>query len=104
MNELQDSLAAIRAVPAASTRTAVTGALAALGDMQALGDLHRIASEGEHSDRALAVEMCRYLPDEKSAALVKQAAEGSESFLRSAATRDLLRFQDKRETPAAQEP
>jgi hypothetical protein len=35
---------------------------------------------------------------------VKQAAEGSESFLRSAATKDMPRVQDKRETPAARKP
>ncbi len=103
-DEVRDSLAAVRGVRFAPTRTAVTGALAALGDVQAISDLHRIASEGEHFDRALAVEMCRYLTDEKSAALVKQAAEGSEAYLRSAATNDLRRFQDKQETPAARKP
>jgi HEAT repeat protein len=104
LNEVRDGLAAIRAVPVAPTRIAVTGALAALGDLQAISVLHRIASEGGLADRAQAVEMCRYLPDEKSAALVKQAAADSESFLRSAATNELRRFQDKRETPAARKP
>jgi HEAT repeat protein len=103
-HEVLDSLAAIRAAPATPTNTAVTGALAALGDLQAVSDLHRIASEGRLDDRALAVEMCRYLPDEKSAALVKEAAEGSESRLRSAATEDIRRFQDRRDTPALQKP
>ena len=98
LKEVRDNLEAIRSVPASPTRTAVLGALAALGDTQALNDLHSIASEGAPPDRACAIQMCRYLLDDESAAIVKKAAEGRD--YRGAARNTLRRFHDKRKTSA----
>jgi hypothetical protein len=94
--EVREYLANIRSIEVRPTAILVTGAFAALGDEQALGELHRLASEGEVRDRALAIEMCRYLSDEKSAALVKTAAGSEERQLQAAATKDLRRFYDRR--------
>ena len=102
LTEVRDSLESIRSVPATSTRIAVTGALAALGDSQALADLHRAAIEGEVRDRAHAIEMCRYLSDDESVAIVTKASE--EERLKYAATAKLRRFPDKRKTSADHNP
>ena len=92
LHEAKDSLVNIRSVTVPLTAISVAGALAALGDNEALGELHRLASEGDVRDRALAIEMCRYVSDEKSTALVRQAAESNERQLQYAATKELMRF------------
>jgi HEAT repeat protein len=94
---VKDMLVDIRSMTAVPIATWVTGALAAQGDQDALRDLHRLAGEGKGTDRAIGIEMCRYLTDERSAALVKQAAASDEPRLCAAATKSLLRFKDRRE-------
>jgi len=95
LGEARDGLARSRSVTPKPTSILMTGALAALGDKPTLAELHRLTAQGEIGDRAVAIEMCRYLDDEESAALVKAAANGEERRLQYAATKDLLRFQDR---------
>ena len=102
LEEVRDSVEAIRSAPTTSSRTAVTGALAALGDSQALSDIHRIASEGAPLDRVDAIQMCRYLSDDESVAIVKKAAEGRD--FKGPATEKLRPFHDKRKIPATHNP
>jgi HEAT repeat protein len=99
LHEMRDGLVASRSAGVASPRTAIIGALAALGDSQAISALHRIASGIENGDRSLAIQMCRYLSDPESVALVKKAAEEGSAFDKSAATDKLRRFQDRRKPP-----
>ncbi len=98
LTEAREYLEGIRNVTACPTAVSVAGALAALGDDNALHDLHRMTSEGKARDRAIAIQMCRYLSDEKSATLVQQAADTQKGELQYAATRELPRFEDRRDT------
>lgn len=97
IHEARGNLVGVRSVHAPLIAISVTGALAALGDKEALGELHRLASEGDVRDRARAIEMCRYVSDEKSKSLVKNASEGDQRQLRYAATKKLMRFGDSPE-------
>lgn len=94
--EAKDGLESARSTEIPRIAISVNGALAALGDQKALAELHRATGEGDLSDRARAIEMCRCLDDEESAALVKNAAESDQRQLQYAATKDLQRFEDRR--------
>ena len=99
LQEARDSLESVQSVGVPLRSISVTGALAGLGNEEALKELHQLTNEGELHDCALAIEMCRYLADQKSAAIVKDAAEGEQRQLRYAATKDLLRFEDRHSLP-----
>jgi HEAT repeat protein len=97
LREARDGLESARSIDVPRIAISVNGALAVMGDKEALADLHRAAGEGDVSDRARAVEMCRYLDDEESTALVKNAAESDQRQLQYAATKELQRFRARRE-------
>jgi HEAT repeat protein len=97
LREAKDGLESARSIDVPRIAISVNGALAVMGDKEALADLHRAAGEGDVSDRARAVEMCRYLDDEESTALVKNAAESDQRQLQYAATKELQRFRARRE-------
>ncbi len=92
VHEVKDDLVRVRSLDLAASPAFVHGAIAALGDDTSLGQLHRMTRAGKTYDRARAIEMCRYLADPQSAALVKGAAESGAHSLRHAATKELTRF------------
>lgn len=93
VHQAKASLVGVRSLDAPQVPVFINGALAALGDDQALEELHRIATDGKPSyDHVLAISMCRYQSDPKSAAIVNDAAKSKHRDLRNAATKDLPQY------------
>lgn len=96
LDGVSESLAEIRTVQDPWVSAYVNGALAALGDQQATVTLHRIANDEKSAVRGFAIEMCRYQTDLGSAGIVQKAVTSKQHDIRSAATKKLTRFKDKR--------